>query len=238
MVHLNENSATPLYQQLKEKLRADYIDPNSGFDLNSAIPSEQELMQMYGVSRITVRNAVKELVNEGFLKKVQGKGTFVTRLKRYPLNSGGGFSVTCSLMHLTPSTKVIEMQEIPASEEDRLLFNLQKGENILHIKRLRLGDNIPFILEHIYLPLKYRHFSKQDLESSLYKVLEKECGPVTNPGPCWMELHRVYGSNAELLEVKEGSMVIMIQEYGYDRLQVPLHRTRLLLRSDFRFYLR
>ena len=239
MAHvLKENSAIPLYRQLKEKLRTDYIDSSSGFDVSSAIPSEQELMQMYGVSRITVRNAVKELVNEGFLKKVQGKGTFVTQLKNYPLNSGGGFSVTCSLMHLTPSHRVIEMKEVPACEEDRLLFSLQKEDPVFYVQRLRLGDGLPFILEHIYLPPKFRYLTKQDLESSLYKALEKECGPVTNPGPSWMELHQVYGRSAELLGLEESSPVIKIQEYGYDRQQTHLHRTRLLLRPDFRYYLR
>ncbi|WP_369425931.1 GntR family transcriptional regulator [Cytobacillus pseudoceanisediminis] len=75
MTELDSNSPIPLHIQLKNELQ-ELIDNRS---FNEKIPSERELMDTYKVSRSTVREAVSHLVNEGVLKKVHGKGTFISK---------------------------------------------------------------------------------------------------------------------------------------------------------------
>ncbi len=237
MKKLDSSSAVPLYRQLKDRLQADYIEPDSGYQVDQAIPPEPELMRKYGVSRITVRNAVNELVKEGYLQKIQGKGTFVSSIKAYPMHTGAGFSATCARMNMQPSTVVVDMKVQPASEEDRAFFRLKPGESVICAKRLRLGDGMPVLLERLYLPERFSYLTPEDLEGSFYGILNSAYGGVVNHGPNWIELYRVHGSDAELLHLEEGEAVIRMEEFGYDRQNEPLHRTELLVRPMFRFYL-
>ena len=90
---LQQNTSVPLYRQLKDKILSDI---SSGkLAEGEKIPTEIELSELYNISRITVRNAVKELVAEGYLVKKQGKGTFVClpkieRKVRNPSRAGAG----------------------------------------------------------------------------------------------------------------------------------------------------
>ena len=77
MKPLDNNNAVPLYEQMMMMLR-ERLD-NHVLDAGEKLPSEAELCKSYGVSRITVRRAIDELVEEGYLEKKQGKGTFVTQ---------------------------------------------------------------------------------------------------------------------------------------------------------------
>lgn len=237
MNQLDSSSAVPLYRQLKDRLQADFIEPSSGYQVDQAIPPEPELMRKYGVSRITVRNAVNELVKEGYLQKIQGKGTYVTSIKAYPMNAGVGFSATCARMNIQPSTVVVDMQRQSASEEDQAFFHLRPGDSVICVKRLRLGDNAPVILERLYLPERFCYLTREDLEGSFYSILRSAYGGVVNHGPNWIELYRVHGNDARLLRLEDGEAVIRMEEYGYDRQKTPLHRTELLIRQMFRFYL-
>ena len=105
---MEHNSVIPLYAQIVEYLRKD-IAANV-FGRNGRIPTEAELSEKYGVSRITVRRAVDELVSQGLVEKKQGKGTFVTaprfsrRLDSGPLS----FSEMCEANGLVPGAKILE----------------------------------------------------------------------------------------------------------------------------------
>ena len=135
------NSVIPLYEQIVEYLRKD-IAANT-FGRNGKIPTEAELSEKYGVSRITVRRAVDELVNQGLVEKKQGKGTFVTaprfsrRLDSGPLS----FSEMCEANGLVPGAKILETGiVIPKSASVREQLRLKDGESAVLISRLRTGS--------------------------------------------------------------------------------------------------
>ena len=118
---LNTESYSPLYKQLIRKLRNDIAA--GVYPVHSRIPSEQELCDAYGVSRVTVRKALAVLTQEGLLKRHQGKGTFVGLPRiRKDLQDVNSFHDACRMMGCEPSTRVIHAVAVRATEED-----VQKG---------------------------------------------------------------------------------------------------------------
>ena len=106
--NLDNNTATPLYLQLKNKLQEDI--ENGRLAPGSKIPTEFELGEQYGVSRVTVRKALKELSDQGYLERKSGKGTFVAEKKLQRSLSSGvfAFSEMCRSMGLTPGAQTIK----------------------------------------------------------------------------------------------------------------------------------
>lgn len=148
---------------------------------DTLIPSERELMEMYDVSRITVRRALEELSNAGFLYRVHGKGTFV-KGERHTQNLFSLVSCTEDIksMGMVPSRLVVRKNIKAASSRKRTKLNLNTNDQVFNLARIYYADEEPVNYTNAYLPLKYfpgidmNDFSKH----SLYKVLEKDYGVV------------------------------------------------------------
>ena len=168
---LIHDSFTPLYHQLKEIIleKIEVGDLSEG----DMIPSENELQQTYDVSRATVRNAIQLLVNEGFMEKKKGKGTFVKRRKieeQLPVLK----SFTEEMIGRNASKKVISAKYIKVPPAIRSRLGLTGNERVLSLKRLMLVDNKPLGILHSYVPEKYKLDPDEDYTKSLYRVLEKK----------------------------------------------------------------
>ena len=134
---LEKKSQSPLYQQLMTRLKNDITA--GAYPAGARIPSEQVLCDTYGVSRVTVRKAMLDLVQEGLLVRRQGKGTFVAdeRIQRN-LQQVTSFSDACRLMGSTPGTRVISAFVIQAEAETVQQLGLP-GDLAVEIIRLRLA---------------------------------------------------------------------------------------------------
>ena len=167
---LNYDSFIPLYYQLKE-IFLDKIE-NKELQEGDLIPSENELQQIYDVSRSTVRNAIQLLVNEGLVEKKKGKGTFVKRRKieeQLPVLK----SFTQEMAGMDAGKKVISARYIRPSPAVRTRLNLAAGERVFSLKRLMLVDGNPLGLLHSYIPAKFKLSLDEDYSQSLYRILEK-----------------------------------------------------------------
>lgn len=236
MSELSTNSPVPLYRQLVERIRRDYVLGHN-LDTDGPIPSEYELMQRYGVSRITVRNAVSELVKEGCLQKIQGKGTFVMEKKGYPMQGGSGFSASCKKLGLYPSSRVLAMDTVVPPKDEQIYFGLKEGEKLLRVKRLRLGDGQPLVLERLYLPLQYACLTEEDFKGSVFTLLRERFGHVLTMGAKWVEIHHTSKDEAELMGLEEGDALILARECTVDESGKPLHGSRLLITPAFRLFI-
>jgi GntR family transcriptional regulator len=143
------------YRRISEELSRDIRA--GAWKVGDRIPSEPELAQTYGVSRGTVRNAVEQLVNEGMLRKEQGRGTFViSTLARLRKDLGWLASFTSQLHEggIRPSTRVLEAGLIPAGEAEGIVreaFRLTGSDDVICIRRLRLGNDTPYAIQTVYL---------------------------------------------------------------------------------------
>src|SRR5258708_38361115 len=147
------NSPLPRYYQLKEimkeRIRSGEWKPG---DL---IPSERELGETYGISRMTARQAITDLVNEGLFYREQGKGTFVSRNKiTQQLIRLTGFTEDIRARGQQPSTKVLSAQLTPANEVTAERLRIQTGQIVFYLQRLRLADGEPLAIESSQLSFK------------------------------------------------------------------------------------
>lgn len=164
---INKNSPIPVYYQLKEDIEQKI---NNGFwKVGQCIDSERELSESYGVSRMTIRQALGELVNEGILVREKGKGTFVCepKLKQKDIMS---FSSIIEKMGMKLDNKVIEFKVIdtPATMEDVFPF-----EHLYKINRMRIVDGESIANEVVYIPCDYcGYLDEKMLEGSLFSILK------------------------------------------------------------------
>lgn len=167
----------PLYCKLaeiiEEKINGNIWKPGT------KIPSERELSAIYGMSRITVRNAIDELSKQGKLEKIQGKGTFVLS-KSIVQNLSNVYSFTKEMekQGKISSTKVIQKKVITADKKIANHLGIDEGEEIIYIERLRCAENVPIMIEKTYFVLKnYEFVLDIDLKhESLYQSLENKYG--------------------------------------------------------------
>lgn len=169
MVRSDKNQ--PLHQQLLEAL----LDKIDHMKQGGKLPSERELCELYGVSRTTVRNVITELEYRGFLKRIQGRGTFVAQhASLQNLSNYYSFTEETRRRGMTPRSLIVEYHIVPADENVRDVMGLAKSESVIEFLRLRLANEEPMLLENTCIP--YQDFCditrKMLEEHSLYEIFE------------------------------------------------------------------
>ena len=174
---LKKDSPLPLYYQLKEIILNEITEGK--LIVGDALPTENEWMNAYKISRATVRQAMSELVNEGYLSRQKGKGTFVSKPKmtqKY-INRIETYEEQMRKIGKSISTQVIGCKVIKSSIAICKALGLSSGDKAIHLVRLRRVDEEPIGLAETYLPYKICGFilERDMVHESLYKVLsEKE----------------------------------------------------------------
>ncbi|MBU3227947.1 GntR family transcriptional regulator [Clostridium algidicarnis] len=172
---IDKSSPIPAYYQLKEDVKKKIS--KGIWSVGQCIDSERELSKNYSVSRMTVRQALGELVQEGLLVRQKGIGTFVSepKVKQKDMMS---FSEIVSRTGMKLETKVLQFEEIEASNELKDIFNKDK---IYKINRMRIVNGCSIANEIVYIPCDYLDIKdKGELNGSLYKVLEEEGYKIVN----------------------------------------------------------
>ncbi|MFV0405320.1 MAG: GntR family transcriptional regulator [Propioniciclava sp.] len=165
---------TPKHAQLRTIL-AERIAHDWG--PHTAIPSERELMADFGVSRATVREAIRQLVEEGRLYRVHGKGTFVEGARVQSQLHLASFTEDMRRRGLIPNTIVNACELIPASREVRAALLLPEGAMVWYVERLRLASGVAMAFERgSYPETLFPGLDRHDLGGSLYSVLAEEYG--------------------------------------------------------------
>lgn len=140
------------------------------------IPSERLLSEVYGVSRMTARQAVNALVQEGIVYRETGKGTFVST-KQFSQKNVKSFTQTLMEQGYEPSTEILEFAKVHSLREISSALGLDYNTHFYKIKRLRYGNGVPIALETVYLPIeKCVGLKEEDIGQSLYELLESRYG--------------------------------------------------------------
>lgn len=151
---LEKKSQSPLYQQLMTRLKNDIVA--GVYPAGGRIPSEQVLCDTYGVSRVTVRKAMLDLVQEGLLVRRQGKGTFVAEEKiRRDLSMITSFTDSCEARGHHAEARPISCQWEEPTAEDCEKLGVAPDGRVLELCRLRLCDGDPVMLEVNRFPEEY-----------------------------------------------------------------------------------
>lgn len=224
---------TPLHIQISEALRRRIQSGKLKSGAN--FPSERELADLYGVSRMTVRQAVHRLREEGLIYYERGVGTFVSN-RKFDIHTRnlGGFSEEMESLGLKPSSRVIKLECVAASEAVRLELDLEPDEKVNHLERLRLADDEPMAYEETYLPEKFTPgLVEWDLEqNSLYNVLVESYGVQMHHASESLEAVAASKLIAGQLGVKAGAPVLVVQRLVFSEANQPLEWARTTYRAD------
>ena len=172
---VDPRAPTPLYHQLRERLRAVAASGAAG----TLMPTERALTEYAGVSRATARKAIADLVQEGLLITRQGSGTYTAPV-RVPTELGrrpAGFRETMVRLGRRPSSRVVDAQLVPATAGVAERLGVAEHAPVVELERLRLLDGEPCMLERAYLPAELvPGLLGLDLTGSLYEVLGSAYG--------------------------------------------------------------
>jgi GntR family transcriptional regulator len=174
-MEINKNSKLPLYYQLKEILKEE-IDIGK-YKPGDKVPSENEFAAMLSISRNTAKQAIADLVSEGMLYRVQGKGTFVSEKKMFSgIMETFSFSEELKKGSMKLTTRVIFAEEIVESKETIQYLKLKESTELFRIQRLRLLNDIPVALQTSYIPKFFcPGLLEHDLsKESLYDILKDQ----------------------------------------------------------------
>ena len=208
---LDETSGQPLYQQLQRALRGAIENGIIGPD--DALPPERDLAEMLNVSRITVRKAIDELVEDGLLIRKQGSGTFVSNRVEKNFAKLTSFSEDMRARGREPRSVWLNRAEGTVTPEESLTLRSSPGTPVFRFHRIRYADDAPMALEYATV-IASCLTSLETVESSLYEALERTGN---RPVRALQRLRAVLltAEQAKLLKAQEGEAGLLVARVGY-----------------------
>src|SRR5699024_2272507 len=193
------------------------------FAEDAKLPSERVLCEMYGLSRITVRQALGELVRDGYIYKVHGKGTFVSpRAYDQPLVKLYSFTEEMRALGKVPSSEVLSFRRISVDERLADVMQITAGDSVFEVVRLRFADGEALLYETSYLPGVLFPGLREDVlrERPMYEAFYDDYGfHVTRATERFMAT--VVGeAEAKKLDMTPGQPAMLIKRHAYQRGQL------------------
>lgn len=202
---IQKDHKLPMYYQIKNIILSQISE--GIYHPGDMIPSERILGEQYKISRMTVRQALNELVQEGKLYRERGRGTFVSAPRFFQSNLMS-FTETLLEQGCVPSTEILEFSTVKNLAQIAPMLDLSAEQSFYKVKRLRLLDGTPVALETAYIPIMYcPELTPIDISQSLYKVLREKYG------------HTVESTSSTMEACISNKM--MMQVFGFKK-QVPL----------------
>lgn len=232
---LNKSMPIPFYFQL-EKLLLDEIEKGT-YPVDTAIPTEKELSELFGISRTTVRQAVNDLVREGRLYRIKSKGTFVKKAK---LNQGvaqniQSFNDDVIRAGGTPRTEILDFRVVKAPSKIALELDFEPSGLAVFLHRKLYADSLPILCVETYLSYDRCGFTlSHDFASeSLYEVLsvtQETCVTHVNRS---CEAHLANAGDVSILDVKRSSPILYVLTKGFNKREELVEYSVARYRGDY-----
>lgn len=216
----------PLHQQVQASLRG--MIERGEYAPGDRIPSERELADELGMSRMTVRRALDDLVRAGILERRSTSGTFVREaavVRRVGVESTLGLTQLLRAGGAEPGSRLLSFVVRAASSQIAAQLELPVGERVVALRRLRLVDGQPFCIEGSYLPLaRVPGLAADDLagSASLYRLLEERYGIAPGSSDELLGLTRVDADEADLLGLAPGDPALLLRALTRDLDERPI----------------
>jgi len=231
---LDKTVPIPLYYQLKSLLLEEI--KSGGYPVDGLIPTEKELSEMFQISRTTVRQAITELVQEGWLYRIKSKGTFVARvkIKQDFIKRLETFNEQIERTGCKPSTQMLDFEVVSMTERVAAQFDLAPGGKFIYLNRLRFADSDPIVTVETYLPYDRcafvldHDFSKESLYRTLAITDKTRICRVTRV----LEAVAANSQDANLLGVSRGRPIHFFTTIGYNKADEPIEYSLARYRGD------
>lgn len=231
------STAPPAYLQIADsisrRIRAGELA------VGERLPPERELSAELAVSRMTVRQALLTLQEQGLIECRPGVGSFVGKPRiEQPIDVLVGFFDNIAHRGYEPSSRLLSMERILAKRPVAQALHMGLGASVFHLHRLRLANGVPMALEHSYFPAqRCRGLERHNLEQcSVYAILTDECGIRLDYAEQSLQATVARPHEARLLAIPTGSPLMMLERVTYDGDGQPIEYAKDLYRGDsFRF---
>ncbi len=227
---LLRESSVPLYQQLKQSILADIL--SGVLEPDSRLPSERQMVDQFEVSRITVRQALSELVQEGYLYTKPSKGFFVAKRARpYDLNVLQSFTSVALERGLVPDSRLLEAEIIPASLALSRQLLTPLGSEVVSLVRLRLINEVPVRVEQVWLPhARCPGILQTDLEhGSLYAILNDKFGLRMINAETTISARLASAQEREWLDLADPDAVVTVDQLTYAQDNRPIELSLMVI---------
>jgi len=232
-VRIDKNTPVPMYYQLKKTI----LDMMKEGKLKPGdmLPTELELSEALGISRTTTRQAIMELVMEGQLYRVKSKGTFVAE-KRVVQDFTNVIRASHNLLqaqNVKTTTKVLILEVEKANDLVGRMLQINSGEEVIHLCRLRFVNDEPNVLADAFLPMSCKGMLEMDMNQiGLYEFLDMN--PDTIPAKAVRELEAISADEkeAELLGLQEGDPIQLTTSVTYTKEGMPIEFSIAKFRGD------
>jgi len=227
-IYSEDRDTRPKYRRLYNAI--DQFLESGGVDTGKLIPSERDFAERLGISRVTVRKAFSELLENGILDRKHGAGTFVSKPIEKSVSSISSFSEDMAKNQLTPSSRAISAQRLPPDAHLDLIFRLEPGQSVIKIQRVRLANNLAIAYEEVLVPDNVLPDSL-NIGQSLYKDMEQMgCRPTS-------AVQRIKAANAnkvqaKMLDIPVGAAILHIERHGVIDSGRVVEYTNSYYRSD------
>jgi GntR family transcriptional regulator len=237
---IDPNDYLPRYYQLANILR-DRIT-NGDFAELESIPAERQLVELYSVSRTTIRQAIDLLVRQGFLYREHGRGTFVSPQKlQKGVSELTSFTEDMKRRGLKPGQKILQIGYIEPPPKVRTQLELPEDcKEVLRIERLRLGDGVPMGLQTSYYILpEGQTISREELEKfgSIYRILQEKFHLIPTEADETLEVTVATPQEAALLQINTGSPLLLSERTTYSQYRRVIEFVKIVYRGDrYRYF--
>ena len=230
-MRMRRNSVVPLYQQLADTIRQQIAD--NALKPGDRILTEAELSEKFEVSRITVRKAIDQLVEEDVVVRKQGIGTFVAekKLHRVMRNQVISFTEMCQLSGGVPSSELISAGWVKADPSVGNHLGVAPQERIIKIVRVRKIDGLPVMLETSYYPQRAAFLLQENLTGSTYQAFRAH-DLIPSHGKKTFEICKATAKEAALLDTAKNQPLLLQEDTVTDQNGEILHYTKLVINSD------
>lgn len=204
----------PNYVKIHDSIKKEI--ENESWKIGQRLPSERDLAERFGVSRMTARQAVTALVDEGILERRVGSGTYVaSRRVREKMRGTTSFTEIISSQGKTPSSEVISyIQTLPNDVECEKL-KILKNEYIIRMERIRYADELPICFEVASIPYSLvKDFDKKSITSNFFKTLVRNGYEISHSEQI-IYAKKSSTEIAERLKIRTGSAILGLTQVSY-----------------------
>jgi GntR family transcriptional regulator len=231
---IKKNSPIPIYYQLGEIIKE--LIEKGELQPGDSLPAEREYAEKFQISRMTVRQAFTQLVHDGYLHRIQGKGTFVAERKpkiEQTLQGLTSFTEDMKARGMKAGSQLVDFEIIPATSLIANQLGIQEYGPVYEIKRIRLADDVPMALETNYISANFiKGLTEQIVNQSLYSYIEDQLNLRIDHASQVIESSIANQLEADYLKIQLGAPVMLIQRNTFLKDGTPVEFVKSSYRAD------
>jgi len=232
MVDLVRAEGIPIYIQIREALREEIT--GGGLRRGEKLPAEHDLAEKFGVSRMTIRESIEDLVDEGLLYRRHGVGTFVAypHLQRDHTRLTSFFD-KAEDEGISVRTKLLKLETIPAKPRIAEALDIPQNKKVIRVETLRYADGVPITVHDAHIPHElFSSIINENFEVQHLWTLFEKCGYRVRRAIQRLEAREADRKLAQLMKIKQGAPVLFKERTVYAEDGTPVEFTYCYNRGD------